>query len=100
GYLPQERPNGIAECLRIAAPSIGDCSVAFLLGDNILFGAGLGRLISTAARGNEGASIFAYEVADPGAFGIITLDADGRPLSIVEKPEQPTSNLVVVGLYL
>jgi glucose-1-phosphate thymidylyltransferase len=100
GYLPQERPNGIAECLRIAAPSIKGRSVAFMLADNIFFGAGLGRLISTAAERNDGASVFAYEVADPGAFGIITLDADGRPLSIVEKPEEPASKLVVVGLYL
>src|SRR5262249_22702800 len=99
-YLPQERPSGIAECLRIAAPSIKDCSVAFLLGDNIFFGAGLGRLIATAAKRNDGASVFVYEVADPRAFGIITLDADGRPLSIVEKPQEPTSSLVVVGLYL
>jgi len=100
GYLPQEQPNGIAECLRIAAPSIKNCSVAFLLGDNILFGAGLGRIIATAAKRNEGASVFVYEVADPGAFGVITLDSDGRPLSIVEKPTEPTSKLVVVGLYL
>jgi len=99
-YLPQDRPSGIADCLRVAAPSIEDRSVALLLGDNIFFGAGLGRLISTAAKRNEGASVFVYEVADPGAFGIMTLDSDGRPLSIMEKPEEPTSKLVVVGLYL
>jgi glucose-1-phosphate thymidylyltransferase len=99
-YLSQERPNGIAEGLRIAAPLIRGCNVAFVLGDNIFFGAGLGGVLSTAAKRNDGASIFVYEVANPGAFGIITLDSNGRPVSIVEKPKEPTSRLAVTGLYL
>jgi glucose-1-phosphate thymidylyltransferase len=99
-YLPQERPNGIAEGLRIAGPSIHGCSVAFVLGDNIFFGAGLGRVLATAAERNDGASVFVYEVANPGAFGTITLAPDGRPLSIVEKPKDLSSRLAVTGLYL
>ena len=99
-YLPQEGPNGIAEGLRIAGPLTRGCSVAFVLGDNIFFGAGLGRVLATAAQRNDGASVFAYEVANPGAFGTITLDPAGRPLSIVEKPIDSTSRLAVTGLYL
>jgi glucose-1-phosphate thymidylyltransferase len=99
-YLPQERPNGIAEGFKIAAPLIDGCSVALALGDNIFFGAGLGRMLSMATARNDGASIFAYEVANPSAFGTVTLDADNRPLSIAEKPKKPTSKLAVTGLYL
>ncbi len=99
-YLPQPAPTGIADGLRIAAPAIAGHNVAFVLGDNIFFGVGLGHMVAHAAEQNDGASVFVYEVANPGAFGTINLDAAGRPISIVEKPKDATSRLAVTGLYL
>jgi len=99
-YLPQDEPSGIADGLRVAAPLIAGRNVAFVLGDNIFFGAGLGRLLSTAAKYNEGASIFVYEVANAAAFGTVTLDSNGAPLSIAEKSKHTESRLAVTGFYL
>ena len=99
-YLAQKTPDGIAAGLKIAAPAIEGSSVALILGDNIFFGAGLAELLSKAARQNTGASVFTYAVANPGAFGIVTVDGAGSPLSLVEKPAAPTSKLAITGLYL
>src|SRR5262249_53881963 len=100
-YLPQPAPTGIPDGLRIAAPVIAGHNVALVLGDNIFFGDRFGRMVATASEQNGGgASVFAYEVANPGAFGIVNLDAAGRPVSIVEKPRDATSRLAVTGLYL
>jgi glucose-1-phosphate thymidylyltransferase len=99
-YVVQERPNGIAEGLQLAAGLIAGRNVALMLGDNIFYGSGLSQLLSRAIARNEGASIFAYEVANPQAFGIVTLDATGKPVAIVEKPKAPESSLAVTGLYL
>jgi glucose-1-phosphate thymidylyltransferase len=99
-YLVQEHPNGIADGLRLASDFITGKNVAVMLGDNIFYGSGLNRLLSSAIALNEGASIFAYEVANPEAFGVVTLDAAGYPVTIVEKPKTPASSLAVTGLYL
>ena len=99
-YLPQAEPAGIADGLRIAAPAVAGHNVAFMLGDNIFFGSGLGRMLAQAAKQNDGASVFVYEVANPEAFGTINLDSAGRAVSIVEKPKDSTSRYAVTGLYL
>jgi glucose-1-phosphate thymidylyltransferase len=98
-YLVQERPNGIGDGLRLASDFIAGKNVVVALGDNIFYGSGLSQLLSRAIARNEGASIFAFEVANPEAFGIVTLDAAGRPVAIVEKPKAPRSTLAVTGLY-
>ncbi|MDQ7019623.1 MAG: glucose-1-phosphate thymidylyltransferase RfbA [Robiginitomaculum sp.] len=97
-YRAQERPGGIAQCFEIAADDIEGANVALILGDNIFYGSGLPEHISAAIT-YDGATIFGYEVANPSAFGVVTLDADDRPLALVEKPETPQSNLAVPGLY-
>lgn len=99
-YVVQERPNGIGEGLLLASPYTAGKHVALILGDNIFYGSGLNKLLSRAIEKNEGASIFTYEVSDPQAFGIVTLDQKSKPVSIVEKPTRPNSSLAVTGLYL
>lgn len=97
-YRPQEKPGGIAQCFEIAADDIEGCNVALILGDNIFYGSGLPELISEVLD-NEGATIFGYEVAEPSAFGVVTLDANKKPMALEEKPQNPQSNLAVPGLY-
>ncbi len=98
-YAAQERPGGIAEAFVIGREFIGQNPVALILGDNIFFGNGLSARLADAAHRPDWATIFAYAVADPERYGIVTLDRDGRPLRVVEKPTQPESNLAVTGLY-
>ncbi|WP_091607128.1 glucose-1-phosphate thymidylyltransferase RfbA [Micromonospora mirobrigensis] len=97
-YRTQERPAGIAQSLVIGADFIGDDAVALILGDNIFHGAGLGRQLA-AYREPVGGRVFAYPVANPQAYGVVEFDADGRVLSIEEKPDRPRSRYVVPGLY-
>jgi glucose-1-phosphate thymidylyltransferase len=99
-YRIQERPEGIAAGLRIAGADLRGCNVVLILGDNIFFGAGLARTLETSKMGNPGATIFGYEVANPSAFGVVTLDSRGRPVKIEEKPAHPKSRLAVTGLYI
>jgi glucose-1-phosphate thymidylyltransferase len=97
-YAVQPSPDGLAQAFIIGESFIGDDSVALILGDNIFHGAGLG----TALRNNttiDGALIFAYHVADPGAYGVVEFDSDFRVVSIEEKPAVPKSNYAVPGLY-
>ncbi len=70
-----------------------------ILGDNIFHGHGLPELLAGALRRQSGATIFVYEVANPGRYGVVELDASGKARSITEKPEQPRSNWAVTGLY-
>jgi glucose-1-phosphate thymidylyltransferase len=98
-YRAQDRPGGIAECFRIAANDIRGCNVALALGDNIFFGAGVPRLLVEAMAQDDGATVFGYEVADPSAYGVVTLDETGRPIDIVEKPKNCRSRLAIPGLY-
>jgi glucose-1-phosphate thymidylyltransferase len=98
-YCTQHRPDGIAAGLRAAAADLRGHSVALILGDNIFFGAGLAHTLETSMASNVGATIFGYEVADPSAFGVVTLDDAGRPVAIEEKPPHSKSRIAVTGLY-
>jgi glucose-1-phosphate thymidylyltransferase len=98
-FSPQPEPRGLADALIIGREFIGNSSVALILGDNIFYGSGLVEKLQEAADLKEGAVIFAYPVRDPQRFGVVTLDQEDRPVSIVEKPEHPTSNLAVPGIY-
>jgi len=97
-YAVQERPAGIAQALVIGADFIGGRPVALILGDNVFHGVGLGRQLREHAA-VVGGRIFAYAVANPGEYGVVELDGEGRPVAIVEKPERPRSPYAVPGLY-
>ena len=97
-YAVQPRPEGIAQAFLIGADFIAGESVALILGDNIFHGVGLGRQLREHTR-VVGGRVFAYPVANPEQYGVVEFDADGRVLSIEEKPEKPKSNYVVPGLY-
>jgi glucose-1-phosphate thymidylyltransferase len=97
-FVAQERPAGIAEAFLLAEPMIAGHSTCLVLADNIFFGMGLSGTLKRAAA-DSGATIFSYPVRDPGRFGLVEIDAAGRPLSLEEKPARPKSNLAVPGLY-
>lgn len=98
-YAVQQKPNGLAEAFIIGKEFIGDSSVCLILGDNIFYGSHLSALLQTAAKKTTGASLFGYEVKDPERYGVVEFDADGKILSIEEKPAHPKSNIAVTGLY-
>jgi glucose-1-phosphate thymidylyltransferase len=97
-YVPQARPEGIAQAFLLGAEFVGGEPVALILGDNIFYGAGLGRQLSGYDR-QRGGRVFAYRVANPEAYGVVEFDGDGLVLSIEEKPARPRSRYVVPGLY-
>jgi len=97
-YAVQDRPRGLADAYRIGAEFVGTQPSCLILGDNLFFGADL-SLRLTAGRRTQGATVFAYRVADPSRYGVVDLDATGMPVSIEEKPAAPKSNLAVTGLY-
>ena len=90
-YKVQEKPGGIAECFRICRPELEGRNVALILGDNIFYGAGLTTLVQRGLSRQRGATILGYEVKDLSAFGVVTLAADGTPVSLVEKPQGTAS---------
>jgi glucose-1-phosphate thymidylyltransferase len=98
-YAEQPRPEGLAQAFTIGADFIGGDNVALVLGDNIFFGAGLPNLLASAVARTSGATVFSYQVEDPERYGVVELAADGRALSLEEKPERPKSNCAVTGLY-
>ena len=98
GYAVQPRPEGLAQAFVIGADFIGGDTVALVLGDNIFYGAGLGRSLK-ANRDLRGGRVFAYRVADPTAYGVVEFGGDGRVMSIEEKPQLPRSRYAVPGLY-
>lgn len=97
-YAEQAVPNGLAQAFVIGADFIGDEKVALILGDNIFYGAGFGKLIR-AHTDPDGAVIFAAPVHDPERYGVVEFDRDQRVLSIEEKPAQPRSHYAIPGLY-
>lgn len=100
-YAMQSHPNGIAEALVIAEDEgfIEGEPCALMLADNILYGRGIAEVMRDAAADPGGATVLAYEVNDPSAFGVVELDTEGRPVSLEEKPANPNSNLAVIGCY-
>ena len=97
-YAEQAIPNGLAQAFVIGRDFIGDDSVALILGDNIFYGAGLGRKLGSNTD-LDGGLVFAYHVSDPERYGVVEFDADNVAVSIEEKPEKPRSNYAVPGLY-
>ena len=97
-YAAQPQPEGLAQAFLIGEEFIGDEKVALVLGDNIFHGTGLGSNLRSVTD-VDGALIFAYQVANPRAYGVVEFDADHRAVSIEEKPEHPKSNYAVPGLY-
>lgn len=97
-YAVQEQPLGLAQAFTIGADFIGEDKVALALGDNILHGENLANQLSKA-NDIDGALIFAYQVADPTAYGVVEFDDEGRAISLEEKPKQPKSPYAVPGLY-
>lgn len=101
-YAVQPSPDGLAQAFIIGADFIGDDDVAMVLGDNIFAGHGLNKRLRNAVKNAEigkGATVFGYYVDDPERFGIVEFDANGKTVSIEEKPEKPKSNYCVTGLY-
>jgi glucose-1-phosphate thymidylyltransferase len=97
-YATQPAPEGLAQAFLIGADFLGPDRVALVLGDNIFHGTGLGTALK-ARTSVVGGHIFAYHVADPTAYGVVEFGADGRVLSIEEKPQRPRSSFAVPGLY-
>ncbi len=97
-YAVQPSPDGLAQAFLIGEGHIGDDPVGLVLGDNIFYGAGLGSRLRRFAD-LDGAAVFGYRVADPSAYGVVEFDAEGRALSLEEKPEHPRSHHAVPGLY-
>lgn len=101
-YVEQPSPDGLAQAFILGAEFIGDDTVAMVLGDNIFAGHGLKKRLKAAvenAESGRGATVFGYYVDDPERFGIVEFDAEGKAISIEEKPEHPKSNYCVTGLY-
>jgi glucose-1-phosphate thymidylyltransferase len=97
-YAEQEKPAGLAQAPLIAEEFLNGEGFCLILGDNFLYGSGLGRKLQNLDS-IEGATVFAYKVNDPTQYGVVELDADGKPISIEEKPKNPKSDLAIPGLY-
>lgn len=98
-YAIQPSPDGLAQAFIIGEKFIGDDSVCMILGDNIFYGFDFSRTLREAAKLEDGAIVFGYYVNDPERYGVADFDADGKVLSLEEKPEHPKSNYAVTGLY-
>lgn len=100
-YKVQPSPDGLAQAFLLGEEFIGDDACAMVLGDNIFYGNGFGRLLRTAKADAENgkATVFGYYVTDPERFGIVEFDENGQAISIEEKPAEPKSNYAVTGLY-
>ena len=98
-FAVQPKPEGLAQAFIIGADFVGDDSCALVLGDNIFFGHAFTELLARASARTSGATVFGYYVSDPERYGVVTFDDQSQAAEIVEKPENPTSNWAVTGLY-
>jgi len=98
-YAEQPSPDGLAQAFHIGRDWLDGEACALALGDNMIFGDHLSLQLQEAARLESGATVFAYRVADPERYGVVSMDAQGRAVEIVEKPSHPKSNWAVIGLY-
>ncbi len=101
-YKVQPSPDGLAQAFLLGEEFIGDDACAMVLGDNIFYGNGFGRILRAAAASAQNdarATVFGYYVTDPERFGIVEFDEAGRVISVEEKPKQPKSNYAITGLY-
>ena len=101
-YKVQPSPDGLAQAFLLGEEFIGDDACAMVLGDNIFYGNGFGKLLRAAAENaekNRRATVFGYYVPDPERFGVVEFDANGKAISIEEKPKAPKSSYAVTGLY-
>lgn len=100
-YKVQPSPDGLAQAFLLGEEFIGDDACAMVLGDNIFYGAGFGKILKEAAENSERgrATVFGYHVEDPERFGIVEFDENGKVISVEEKPENPKSSYAITGLY-
>jgi glucose-1-phosphate thymidylyltransferase len=98
-YAAQPAPEGLAQAFHIGADFVGSDPSALVLGDNIFYGHGLPEELNAADARTSGATVFGYRVSNPSDYGVVAFDADGRAVSIEEKPADPKSNYAVTGLY-
>ena len=98
-YAEQPSPDGLAQAFLIGADHVGNAPSALILGDNLFYGQDLEKSLAAASARTTGATIFGYHVADPSSYGVVELAADGRVLSLEEKPALPKSNYAIPGIY-
>lgn len=98
-YIVQPSPDGLAQAFILGESFIGNDAVAMILGDNIYYGNGIRKILNRASSKEKGATVFGYHVQDPERFGVVEFNAEGKVLSVEEKPAQPKSNYAVTGLY-
>lgn len=101
-YCVQPSPDGLAQAFLLGEDFVGDDACAMVLGDNIFYGNGFGKILRASvgnAEQNDRATVFGYYVNDPERFGIVEFDEDGHVISVEEKPEKPKSNYAITGLY-
>lgn len=98
-YAIQEKPRGLADAFIVGEQFIGNDRVALVLGDNVFYGQSFSQTLERAAARESGATIFGYYVKEPSAYGVVEFDANGKAISIEEKPKEPKSNYAVPGLY-
>ncbi len=98
-FKVQSAPRGLADAFIVGKEFVDSQKVALILGDNIFYGRGLGKIMQSAANREKGATIFAYPVRDPERYGVVAFNSNGKAYSIEEKPKEPLSNYAVPGIY-